>query len=437
MSSWFAGLFYLPRIFVNLTQVPSDSHAERERLLLMARKLYRFASLLMVVAIVPRASCWSRCEPGVLHGQYWLHAKLLLVVVAIGYHHMCRGMLRSFEKLENRRRERWFRVFNEMAVLLFAAIVVLVVVQPVLSDGAAGSTMARPARAPARIPRLPAERARASARELRADADHRLHRTRDLREPVPVQRLVLAGGPAAVGAAGAALAALPRRLRRLVQLRRLHAAGRAGVRQRAAARAPAARGRADRAACCPSVLSWAMEFTQHFLPGRYSSLMDWALNSLGAAAGVSLAVAVHSAGAGVRWSTLRERWFVPRSGATIALLVLWPVGFLYPRNVPFGLGITWERLQEAAYDLLSDHPLAPWFDWLWASLGENTGTMSKAAEGFAVALGLLGPCLVAFAITRPRLAPRGAGAGRGRRSGWRPTRCRPRSTSGRCTRSAG
>ena len=52
VASWFAGLFYLPRIFVNLAQVPSDSHAERERLLVMARKLYRFASFLMVVAIV-------------------------------------------------------------------------------------------------------------------------------------------------------------------------------------------------------------------------------------------------------------------------------------------------------------------------------------------------------------------------------------------------
>ena len=150
----------------------------------------------------------------------------------------------------------------------------------------------------------------------------------------------------------------------------------------------------------PSVLSWAMEFTQHFLPGRYSSLMDWALNSLGAAAGLSLAVAIHSAGLGVRWSTLRENWFVPHSGATIALLVLWPVGFLYPSTIPFGQGVSWERVQEAAYDLLSDHPLAPWFDWFWASLGENTGTMSKAAEGFAVAIGLLGPCLLAFSITR-------------------------------------
>ena len=151
----------------------------------------------------------------------------------------------------------------------------------------------------------------------------------------------------------------------------------------------------------PSLLSWTMEFTQHFLPGRYPSLMDWTLNSLGAAAGASLGVAVQTAGAGVRWSTLRERWFVPRSGATLALLTLWPVGFLYPRNVPFCQGVTWERLQEAAYDLLSDHPLAPWFDWLWASLGTNTGTMSMAAEAFAVALGLLGPCLLAFAVSRP------------------------------------
>ena len=201
------------------------------------------------------------------------------------------------------------------------------------------------------------------------------------------------------------------------------------------------RGRGALAACVvavvlPSALSWVMEFTQHFLPGRYPSLMDWTLNTLGAVAGLSLGVVVHSAGAGVRWSTLRERWFLPRSGATIALLLLWPVGFLYPSTVPFGQGVSWERLQEAAYDLLNDHPLAPWFDWLWASLGENTGPMSKAAEGFAVALGLLGPCMVAFAITRPGWR-RAAVVPWRWWWGWRPTRCRRRSTSGRCMRSAG
>jgi len=129
VASWFAGLFYLPRIFVNLAQVPSDSHAERERLLLMARKLYRFASFLMVVALV-LGIILAAMAPSLFHTGFWLHAKLLLVIVAIGYHHMCRSLLRSFEKLENRRRERWFRVFNEMSVLLFAAIVILVVVKP-------------------------------------------------------------------------------------------------------------------------------------------------------------------------------------------------------------------------------------------------------------------------------------------------------------------
>ncbi|MBW8758841.1 MAG: CopD family protein [Burkholderiales bacterium] len=129
VASWFAGLFYLPRIFVNLAQVPSDSHAERERLLLMARKLYRFASFLMVMAIL-LGVILAAMAPELFHTGFWLHAKLLLVVVAIGYHHMCRSLLRSFEKLENRRRERWFRVFNEMSVLLFAAIVILVVVKP-------------------------------------------------------------------------------------------------------------------------------------------------------------------------------------------------------------------------------------------------------------------------------------------------------------------
>jgi putative membrane protein len=130
VASWFAGLFYLPRIFVNLAQVPPDSHAERERLLLMARKLYRFSSLLMVVALVLGLWLWLGEGVGRGPGNHWLHAKLVLVVLAIGYHHACRSLLRKFEQFANQRSERWFRVFNESAVLLFAAIVVLVVVKP-------------------------------------------------------------------------------------------------------------------------------------------------------------------------------------------------------------------------------------------------------------------------------------------------------------------
>jgi putative membrane protein len=127
VASWFAALFYLPRIFVNLALVPADSHAERERLLLMGRKLYRFSSFLMVPALA--LGLWLWLGFGTTGG--WLHAKLVLVVAAIGYHHACRRLLNSFERPQSRRRsDRWYRVFNEMSVLLFAAIVVLVVVKP-------------------------------------------------------------------------------------------------------------------------------------------------------------------------------------------------------------------------------------------------------------------------------------------------------------------
>jgi putative membrane protein len=128
VASWFAGLFYLPRLFVNLALVPPASHAERERLLLMAGKLYRFSSLLMVPAIVLGLVLWWGY--GVGAGAGWLHMKLLLVAAAIGYHHVCRSLLRAFEQGRATKSDRWYRVFNESSVLLFAATVVLVVVKP-------------------------------------------------------------------------------------------------------------------------------------------------------------------------------------------------------------------------------------------------------------------------------------------------------------------
>ena len=130
VSAWFAGLFYLPRLFVNLASVPADSHAERERLLMMARKLYRFSGLLMVIAIALGLVLWLGYGVGKGPHNHWLDAKIALVVVAIGYHHACRSLLRKFEAFANTRSERWFRVFNVTAILLFTAIVVLVVVKP-------------------------------------------------------------------------------------------------------------------------------------------------------------------------------------------------------------------------------------------------------------------------------------------------------------------
>lgn len=123
--SWFAGVFYLPRIFVNLAMVPSQSVAERDRLLLMARKLFRFMTPIAALAVILGLVLW-------LLGSYgaWLHVKTTLVLALIAYHVYCGKLLKAFEAHRNTRGHVWFRWFNEVPVLLLFAIVVLAVVKP-------------------------------------------------------------------------------------------------------------------------------------------------------------------------------------------------------------------------------------------------------------------------------------------------------------------
>lgn len=130
VASWFAGLFYLPRILVNLAQVPPESIAERTRLIGMAQRLLRFATLLAIPALGLGLWLWLGYGIGKGPDSGWLHAKLLLVLLVIGYHHGCWVLLRKFVRGENRRAHTWYRWFNEVAVLLFAAIVILVTVKP-------------------------------------------------------------------------------------------------------------------------------------------------------------------------------------------------------------------------------------------------------------------------------------------------------------------
>ena len=126
VTSWFAGLFYLPRILVNLAMVDAPSGAERDRLLLMARKLYRFMGPLMILAL--GLGLWLWLGYGI--GGGWMHAKLALVIALIGYHHVCGAMIKRIERGENARSHVWYRWYNEVPVLILVAVVLLVVLKP-------------------------------------------------------------------------------------------------------------------------------------------------------------------------------------------------------------------------------------------------------------------------------------------------------------------
>ena len=130
VASWFAGLFYLPRIYVNLAMVPVDSHAERQRLLLMARKLMRFTTLLALPAVGFGLALWGVYRIGFGPGNGWMHAKWVVILLALGYHHACGTLLKKFEAGTIQRSHIWFRWFNEIPVVLLLIAVVLVVVKP-------------------------------------------------------------------------------------------------------------------------------------------------------------------------------------------------------------------------------------------------------------------------------------------------------------------
>ena len=130
VASWFAGLFYLPRIFVNLAMVPAGSTAERERLLVMARKLLRFTTILAVPALLLGLWLWLGYGIGRGGGSYWMHAKLAAVLLTMAYHAYCSVLLGQLGTGRNSHSHVWYRWFNEVPVLLLLAAVVLVVVKP-------------------------------------------------------------------------------------------------------------------------------------------------------------------------------------------------------------------------------------------------------------------------------------------------------------------
>lgn len=128
MVAWFAGLFYLPRLFVYHTQ--NHGAAAAKMLVTMERKLYRYIMTPAMLATWGFGLWLVMMEPGWMKGQGWLHAKLMLVLALTAYHASLGRYGRKLAQGTNNRSERFFRLWNEVPTLILIAIVVLAVTKP-------------------------------------------------------------------------------------------------------------------------------------------------------------------------------------------------------------------------------------------------------------------------------------------------------------------
>ncbi|MET4161787.1 putative membrane protein [Marinobacterium sp. MBR-111] len=125
MTSWMAGIFYLPRIFVHYVE-GREAGQDVSRLEIMARKLYGFMTIMAVFTLALGLWLWL----GYGWSGGWLHAKLLFVGFLIGYHFWCRAYLKQMQRGELKRSGRYFRLYNELPLLIFIPILIFVVVKP-------------------------------------------------------------------------------------------------------------------------------------------------------------------------------------------------------------------------------------------------------------------------------------------------------------------
>lgn len=124
--TWFAGLFYLPRLFVY--HASATDAIGRERFGLMERRLFVIMSIGAVLAIALGIAMLLRAPAYLSLG--WMHIKLALVALLVGYHLWCRRLMRQLASGDSARSSSWYRWFNEVPGVLLIAIVILAVVQP-------------------------------------------------------------------------------------------------------------------------------------------------------------------------------------------------------------------------------------------------------------------------------------------------------------------
>ena len=125
---WFAGLFYLPRLFVY--HAMSEDQVSKDRFKIMERKLFKAIMTPSAIAAVVLGIWLISFNPQYYLSSWWMHAKLALVLVLIGYHILCWKIMIAFRDDNIARNHRFYRFFNEFPVLILVSVVVLVVVKP-------------------------------------------------------------------------------------------------------------------------------------------------------------------------------------------------------------------------------------------------------------------------------------------------------------------
>lgn len=153
-------------------------------------------------------------------------------------------------------------------------------------------------------------------------------------------------------------------------------------------------------AAAPALLSYGCEVLQQFVPTRHPSAKDWALNGAGAAAGAALALALHGLGLADAWRRRREQWFGAGGTGALALLALWPAALLFPTPAPFGVGHLHEPLRALLVDWLTGVPWAQAAHALLDGAPARDAPLTPAAEAAITTLGLVAPCLLAYATVQ-------------------------------------
>ena len=130
MVTWFAGLFYLPRLFVYHAMIEPEDQTGNERMKVMERKLYAIMTIGAVLTAIFGIWLLITYAWEVFSNDGWLHAKLFLVAILIGYHFYCGKIVKEFKADLNNRSHVFYRWFNEFPVLILFGVVILAVVKP-------------------------------------------------------------------------------------------------------------------------------------------------------------------------------------------------------------------------------------------------------------------------------------------------------------------